>query len=94
MAGTATAPKKVRKIGGKIYRLKSCKAPKTTVAKLRKAGKTARVIAGCAYEGPKAKVCKSLMLTTTVKVAGVKKRKSTTKRKKTTTKRTYRRKKR
>lgn len=82
MAGTATAPKKVRKIGGKIYRLKSCKAPKTTVAKLRKAGKTARVIAGCAYEGPKAKV----------KVAGMKKRKSTTKRKKTTTKKTYRRK--
>lgn len=55
MAGTATAPKKVRKIGGKTFRLKSCKAAKTVVASLRKKGKTARVIAGCAYEGPKAK---------------------------------------
>lgn len=55
MAKKKTASANTKKIGGKTFTKHSCSAPKTTAAKLRKAGYTARVIGGCVWKGPKAK---------------------------------------
>ena len=55
MAGSTSSKPKTKKFNGKTYKLHSCKAPKTTAAKLRKSGYRARVVGDCVYKGPKMK---------------------------------------